>query len=324
MTGSDKEKYIRFCDDYQTKIPVFYQYWWLDAVCKNGTWEVILYENRQNEILACLPYFVTKKFGQKIITMPPLTPFTGVLTFLLNTKKEVNQSKNEQKIIKSLLSQLPKDITYYTQSFYYSFDNWLPFYWQKYQQTTRYSYVIDDIGNWSVAETAINIRNKINKAEKILTFEEINDPEILYHLVNKGLEDKKLKIVLSLEKFISLDEVLVSKNKRKIFIAKDAENRIHACIYLVFDSHSAYNLLLGSDPFLRKSGAIPYILSKAILEAGKYVNVFDFEGSMLSPLNDLFGGFGGKRRSYYRIYKTKNIFWDIVYQIKNRYDKNNR
>jgi hypothetical protein len=40
-----------------------------------------------------------------------------------------------------------------------------------------------------------------------------------------------------------------------MFFAQDAEGRIHAALYLVWDASYAYYLLGGADPRLRGSGA---------------------------------------------------------------------
>lgn len=324
IARTNKEIYIGFCEKCADQLPVFYQPWWLDKVCVDGQWDVALSLDGESKVIGCLPYYITRKFGQKIISMPPLTPFAGILTFIDEDLKEVNKSKKEQKIIENLIQQLPQNITYFTQSFYYSFANWLPFFWKSYCQTTRYSYVIHNIKAWTPDNAAANVRNKINQAGKELQYREIDDPAVIYHLVNKGLKAKKIKIPLSLDGFMSFDQILSGKNQRKMLVAYDQNNQIHAGIYLVYDHLSVYNILLGSDPDLRKSGAVPFLLSKAIKASSSVVDRFDFEGSMLNSVNDLFAGFGSERVPYFRIFKFKNIFWELVYNIKNRNDKNNR
>jgi len=127
-----------------------------------------------------------------------------------------------------------------------------------------------------------------------------------------------------IDTFCKLDTWLLNQNKRIILGAKDKFGHIHACIYLILDQDKSYSMMIGSDVNSRKNGAIPFLLHHAILESGKRVKSFDFEGSMLESLFDLFAGFGGKLTPYYRIYKAKNIFWDIAYRIKSYYDNHNR
>jgi hypothetical protein len=318
-----KQKYREFCRS-QHNLPIFFHSEWLDITTFHGSWDVSIVADNAGEVIGCLPYFITKKYGQQAILMPPLTPYGGIFIAQNNASKLETYTKNEKEIIAELIDALPKHIVYYSQSFYYTFTNWLPFYWRKYQQTTRYSFIIDDIRLWSLGDVATNIRNKIRKAQNELSIIYLDNPTIIYNQVSEVLKNKGINLMLSFDTFTKLDEWLNSQNKRLIIGAKDETGKIHACIYLIFDLDKAYCMLIGSDIHSRKNGAIPFLLYNAILESNKRVKTFDFEGSMLESLFDLFAGFGGKMTPYYRIYKAKNIFWDIAYRIKSYYDNHNR
>ena len=55
----NKDKYKKFCYENQN-VPVFSQFWWLDAVSRDGDWDAILYE-RNNKIVAAFPFFIKSK-----------------------------------------------------------------------------------------------------------------------------------------------------------------------------------------------------------------------------------------------------------------------
>lgn len=74
---SNKDLYQQFCDRLP-HVPVYMQNWWLDQVCIQGTWDVVLVE-KGGEIFGVLPYYLTRSKGQRIIRMPPLTKFMGPL-----------------------------------------------------------------------------------------------------------------------------------------------------------------------------------------------------------------------------------------------------
>lgn len=59
-------------------------------------------------------------------------------------------------------------IGYYNQNFHYSISNWLPFYWKGFRQTTRYTYVIEDISDIENVFKNFDYSKKknINKARK--------------------------------------------------------------------------------------------------------------------------------------------------------------
>ena len=71
-----KEAYLAFSNN-EADIPVYSRPWYLDAVCGENGWEVLLYYKDEN-ILASMPYYTTSRLGSKVIKMPPLTQTLGV------------------------------------------------------------------------------------------------------------------------------------------------------------------------------------------------------------------------------------------------------
>ena len=49
-----KEQYRILCEQ-ETTIPLFLQYWWMEAVCMGKQWDVMLC-TRNGEIVAAMPY----------------------------------------------------------------------------------------------------------------------------------------------------------------------------------------------------------------------------------------------------------------------------
>jgi hypothetical protein len=100
-----------------------------------------------------------------------------------------------------------------------------------------------------------------------------------------------------------LDEACVANDARKMLFAVDASNRIHAAAYIVWDRESAYYLMAGTDPSLRNTGATSLVLWEAIRFAATVTKKFDFEGSMLEPVERYFRAFGGRQMPYFQITK---------------------
>jgi hypothetical protein len=69
----------------------------------------------------------------------------------------------------------------------------------------------------------------------------------------------------------------------------------------VWDRHAAYNLLGGADPQLRTSGASSLLMWESIVRARERTDVFDFEGSMLQPVERFFRSFGARQTPYLRV-----------------------
>ena len=111
-------------------------------------------------------------------------------------------------------------------------------------------------------------------------------------------------------------EACRTRDRCRILTAVDHEGRAHASVLIVWDKSRAYYLLGGSDPDLRNSGAMSATIWKAIQHCSGFVNSFDFEGSMIEPIEFFFRGFGGTPMPYHRISKDRSILLRLARALK--------
>jgi lipid II:glycine glycyltransferase (peptidoglycan interpeptide bridge formation enzyme) len=303
---TSKQKYRIHCEKEPT-IPIFSQAWWLDATAGDD-WDVVIIES-SNEVIASLPFILNKgRLGFTTITQPLLTQNLGPW-FKESTAKYSKQLGREKDILQELFSKLPKH-DYYHQNWHYNITNWLPLYWKNFQQTTRYTYVINDLSNlekvWDSFET--NIRTDIKKANKkfSLTVKQNTDIEDFIELNEKVFNRQNKKLPYSKELVRSIYRKSIDLNKGSFFIAYDYQDRKHAGVFIVWDKSSAYYILGGGDPELRNSGATSLCLWEAIKLASTVTKKFDFEGSMLEPVERFFRAFGAIQTPYFSITKTNS------------------
>ena len=83
-----------------------------------------------------------------------------------------------------------------------------------------------------------------------------------------------------------------------MLFAVDEKDCVHAAAYVVWGGEVAYYLVGGGDPELRCSGAGSLVMWESILRAREVAPVFDFEGSMLPPVERFFRAFGGRQTPY--------------------------
>lgn len=79
--NSNKDKYRHLLETEKT-IPIFSRDWWMDAVCGEDNWDVLLVE-KNGEIVASMPYYIHKKYGLTVITQPTLTQTNGMWIYYL-------------------------------------------------------------------------------------------------------------------------------------------------------------------------------------------------------------------------------------------------
>ncbi|WP_299493160.1 GNAT family N-acetyltransferase [Acaryochloris sp. IP29b_bin.137] len=279
---------------------VFQKSWWLKALAPNQ-WEAIELFNQNGDVIARLPFVRKSHKGLMWVTMPPLTQTLGPWLAISSTKYS-GQLTQQKELMIALIEQLPP-CDCFSQNFHYSITNWLPFYWQGFTQTTRYTYVLEDLTDLEKIRSGFqsNLRGKIRKAKEQVAVRTDLGVEKFLDIQTLTYERQGLKLPHSRDLVRRLDQACVAQNARRIFFAEDSQGRIHAAVYIVWDQNAAYYLMGGGDPELRSSGAHSLALWEAIQFAATVTQRFDFEGSMQEPIERFFRGFGAKQMPYFAI-----------------------
>ena len=301
-----KNKYRELCTKEST-IPIFSKDWWLDATVGNDHWDVALVE-KGDQILASLPYTVQKKRGLIILGQPQLTQTLGPW-LRLSTAKYAKCLAQEKNLLQALIKQLPS-FDRYQQNWHHTQTNWLAFYWQGFSQTTRYTYRLDNLEDESILwdNLQVNIRSDIRKAVNRYKLSVKMDTSIDVFLeLNKMVFSRQGKSLPYSESLVKrIDAACIEQSCRKIFLAEDKLGHFHAAVYIIWDENSAYYLMGGSDPELRNSGATSLCMWEAIKFASNVTKSFDFEGSMIEPIERFFRAFGAIQTPYFTVSKTSS------------------
>ncbi|MBK1988487.1 GNAT family N-acetyltransferase [Sphaerospermopsis aphanizomenoides BCCUSP55] len=299
---SNKQKYRQICKS-EISIPIFSQDWWLDAVCGEESWDVVLIE-KDEKIIATLPYYRREKLFFIGLNMPSLTQTLGPWLAPL-TGKYATQLAQQKEIFTALIEQLPP-YDFFHQNFHYSITNWLPFYWHGFTQTTRYTYVIEDLTDlnqvWNNFQS--NTRRVIRKAEKEVVVHTDLEIDKFLELHTMTFQRQGKALPYNRELVLHIEAACLKHQSRQIFFAEDNQGRIHAVLYLIWDDYSAYYLMGGGDPKLRNSGAMTLLMWEAIQFASTVTKKFDFEGSMIEPIEIFFRDFGAKQIPYFQVTHT--------------------
>lgn len=300
--------YRQFCRTAPPDFPVFMQDWYLDAVCADGRWAPLIWEEA-GRVVAVWPLFFKKKGPWEYVAMPLMGKMMG--PYLL---PECRKLSKEMRILEGLLGQLPTDLAAFQQDFNYTNTNWLPFYWQGFQQTTRYSYLLPlqkpETELW--AGISNDYRRKIKKAAEIVTVRSDLPLEELLRVCGLSFRRQELAFPLSLEYFQKIHHAFTLHQCARCFFAVDKiSGVVHSAAYLVWDKGSAYYLLGGDDPALRASGSGILLQWSAIQYARDVLHLplFDFEGSMIKSVEKGRRDFGAVQKPYFRIRKEWSALW---------------
>jgi hypothetical protein len=281
---------------------LFQQPWWLDAVAP-GRWAEVTVE-RGGQTVARLPFVVRGPRRMRVLTQPPLTPFLGPWAARSPGAKYAKGLGDEMELMAELEARLPAAAAF-RQSFPPSVPGVLPFIWAGYRAEVRYTYRLEGLASEQRLWDGLggNIRREIRKARKCLEVRDDLGIEEFYAAWAKTFHRQRLAAPdrALLER---VEAACVPRGARTALFACDESGRVHAVAYVVSDERAAYYLMGGADPDLRTSGASSLLMWEAIMRARSVVDVFDFEGSMLRPVERFFRAFGGRLTPYHYVSRT--------------------
>jgi hypothetical protein len=141
---------------------VFSISWWVKAVNAR-----VLGLFKSGRLVAGIPLYYEKRMGMKMCRLPKLTQTFGVVMEPFSGKR-VTTTNREMEILTIFAEHLAKERVF-SQCFHPSLVNWMPFLWNRFQQTSRFTYVLDDLSDldaiWDGMEP--KLRNVVRKARTL-------------------------------------------------------------------------------------------------------------------------------------------------------------
>jgi hypothetical protein len=276
---------------------LFEEPWWLDAAAP-GAWDAVEIEEG-GRVVARLPFVAKRNRGITVLTQPSLTPTLGPWVEP-SEGKYARRLELEKDRLAALIERLPPHHVF-RQNFAPAVTNWLPFHWAGFSASVRYTYRLQDLSDpdaiWR--DFSDSVRGHVRKAEKTI---EVREGELEHFLAlqamtfgRQGLKPPSPALVRR------LDEACRARGAGRLLSAVDADGNTHATIFLVWDDRCAYNLMAGRDDAFVRSGAMSLLLWEAIRFAAGVTKIFDFEGSMIEPIERFFRSFGGRQTPYLRV-----------------------
>jgi GNAT acetyltransferase-like protein len=281
---------------------VFEQPWWLDCVAPGSWSEAVV--RRGDGVIARLPYVLRRKLGGTMIVQPAFTQTLGPWLAPMEGKY-ARRLDTEKKLMGQLIEMLPP-FDFFLMCFSPALTNWLPFRWTGFKASVCYTYRIEDLSDVDRVQHEFqeHVRRGIRKAQRAVEVEHDLPLDELLRLDAQTYTRRGLKQRHSHEIVRRLDAACAARGARRILGAVDADGRTHAALYVAWDESTLYALMSARDPKLQAVGANTLLYWEAIRLASEVSRVFDFEGSMVEPIEHYFRGFGGRQTPYFCVTKT--------------------
>jgi len=281
---------------------IFQQPWWLDVVAP-GRWGEATVE-RDRRVIARMPYVVRGRRRMRVLTMPPLTQTLG--PWVERSDASAPRALGEElELLTALEAALPPAESF-VQQFAPAMLNALPFHWAGYRLELQYTYRLHGICSEDAVWEGLrgNVRREIRKARRRVEVRDDLPLDRFHDVWAKTFERQGLHLPVSVSQLERLDTACAAREARALLSAHDDADRVHAVAYVVWDANAAFYLLGGADPALRTSGASSLLLWEGISRARAVTDVFDFEGSMLPPVERYFRAFGARQTPYLRVSRS--------------------
>jgi len=281
---------------------VFEQPWWLDCVAA-GSWDASVVR-RDDEVVARLPYMVRRRYGLTTIVQPQLTQTLGPW-LAPTTAKYAKRLETEKRLLGQLIEGLPP-FDFFRLSFAPTLTNWLPFYWAGFEANVRCTYRIEDLSDLDRVQSEFQgeIRRGVRKAQESLEVDHDFALDGLLRLNAQTFTRQGLRTPYTDAFLRRLDAACAARGSRRIIAAVDARGRVHAALYVVWDERALYALVNARDTAVQVLGANALVYWEAIRLASEVSRVFDFEGSMLEPIEHFVREFGGRQTPYLCVSKA--------------------
>jgi len=273
--------------------------------------------DKNGAVTGAWPYYLTKYFGVSIVRQPPLTSYGG--PWFCHPADPKKRAEFEKKAFDELCKQLPS-AAFFQQNFHPDIQNWLPLYWSGFKQTTRYTYIFNDLSNLGKIRDGFKntLRTDLKKAEQAVEItRDDNAAALLFQLHEKSFLRKNRRPPYAFDAFRRLHSALSERQQSAIFIARDRRSDApYAGLCLAFDERRASVLLSGADPIFKTHCAAWGLLWEAMRFCSERSLSLDFEGSMERNIERGFRAFGAQLTPCHQIWKAGNRLLELAYRFR--------
>lgn len=312
----DLQKYVQWIPS-QTYIPIFFQPWWMDAVCDGKSWETKVWEENSG-VLAAMPYLLRQRMGMRFIVMPQMTQLAGAWV-----SPTANPTTIADAIHQHLLSLR---LSYYYQQFPLNSSIPILLASKGYTIAPRVTYRIEDCSDVQKIIAKYN-RNKQRQLKKSATYmlrqDNISPQEFhCFHRSALASQGKEISYSeLFLEKLLAAVQQHHQGTILTLYDNQSATPLLIAAALYVWDADAVRYLIAAQHPDYQHCGLMARLVTEGIQLAHQRQIAFDFEGSMIPGVAKHFAQFGAAPATYYSVERYFNplfCFCNSAYQFLTR------
>ena len=265
-------------------------------------WQAFIIEDK-GEWQAIMPWCVKNIFGVKSSFQPALCQFQGA--FIRATSYTgYKQIDFERKIGELFASAIVENCHKFECNFSPSVQYVLPYYWKGLELLPRFTYFLPlPAGIDGYSKNHQRALQKAFKGNFKLDISASAAEMIALFKQNKGAEIKLLndRHYANMEKLV---DTFKTRNMAHVLSCRDSNGQLVAAL-IGYSYKGVFTYYLGTITDRgKKEQAMVWLITEAIKYAEHLgCTEFDFEGSMIAPIEKFFRGFGAQFKPYYTVKK---------------------
>lgn len=274
---------------------VFVQPWWLDVVTGGAdAWRPNLVRAEDGSVRAAWP-LPTRVTGRGLVGHgAPYTPFAGpMLPAGVDTSRDVE-------LLDLLATQLDVDHAHVESACMPELDYWTPLAWHGYAQTSRTTWRIDVGSSIDDVRAAMRkgTRGSLRAAQRDGLVVDTGSIDELLTACAATFARQDVGAVPARATLAALATAALDREAGEIRAVRTPTGDLASAGLFVFDDRWTWNLANGRVDSVDAVGAPTLLLDNAIERALARGKGFDFEGSMLRPVERFVRSFGGRHVAY--------------------------
>ena len=305
---TNKERYSEWAAQLEY-LPIFLEPWWLDAVCAGKEWDVLLAENEAGQIVGAMPYLLRRRAWFKYVIMPQQTQMGGIWV-----APEVTGDKwRTAEVCRQLKEQLDEmGLVYYYQEFMPGSLCVDAMRGLGFKTKEHVTYRVDDLSDLDAVIGAFS-KNKRRQLQKALSLhaERKMDIEDFYRFHCQCMATRKRKIGYSREFLLVLERKARRAGQCEILSVCNADGKVYAAAFLVWDKHYLYYLIPCFDPMYRESGASALLVLETMKRAREKHLRFEFGEPADKSSEKAFKQFHPEGMKFYSVEQSYR-WWSFV------------
>ncbi len=296
---------------------IFHTSWWHKAW--NVDMDIHASLDDSGEIQSGMPVYISRfpgmptaldLFGIRGLTKPPLTPINGPIFKMCPKPGRTSIYSHVKKEIIESLRSLPK-LDFYDFHLWRFCSDLMPFMWNGFETQVLYTYLIkaDSAKIWQ-SNMSKKARRFLKDARReaaregcsdVITDAPLSEMDIPFR---ETMKVKKFEVA-QYSRLPGWWDAVQSRNAGKSYLIKDREGKPICASIMVWDNRTAYSLIGGMAPALRKDSHINMLVFERMIQDALDMGLdFDFEGSSLMGVERFYRGWGGELKPCFRAIKV--------------------